>query len=153
MGEVVMSYFEFILQRPLDNLPTLGFILVGFIATVRQVLKLFSTQQNLQVGNQAIITQDNSLQSKLIEFLGALQKWAVDSRESDSKHREQDLQFRKEMLAVMKEVLARIDNTTIRIDGTTLATSADVKAIAAKLDRFDKGFGHVFNLLKKKGVI
>lgn len=134
-----MSYLELILQNPIQNLPTLGFILVGFVQVARQVLKLFSTQQNLQAGNQAIITQDNTLQSKLIEFMAALQKEIVDRRIAEDS-------FRNRLADIL-------DEKVTRIDGTTLATSADVKAIAAKLDRFDKGFGMVFRLLKTKGVI
>lgn len=153
MHGAIMSYFELILQRPIENLPTLGFILVGFFQVARMVLKLFSNQQNLQAGNQAIITQDNTLQSKLIEFLAMLQKEMVDRRIAEDGFRAQDVQFRAQMLAILEERVTRIDASTIRIDGTTLATSADVKSIAGKLDRIDKGFGYIFRLLKQKGVI
>ena len=153
MNGVIMNYLQLILQRPIENLPPLIFMLVGFFQVAKLALNLFSTQQNLQAGQQAITVQDNTLQSKLIEFMGALQKQNAEKQEAENQFRAQDLQFRKEMLSVMKEVLARVDNMTARIDGTTLATSADVKAIAAKLDRFDRGFGYVFKLMKAKGVI
>lgn len=141
-----MSYFELILQRPIENLPTLAFILVGFYHVARMAMNLFSSGQKLQAGSQAIIAQDNGLQSKLIEFLATFQKEMIDRRASDEA-------FRTRLADILDEFVKRIDTTTLRIDGTTMATSAEIRAIAAKLNKFDKAMGNFYVQLKKKGVI
>jgi hypothetical protein len=132
----VMSYFELILQRPLENLSALGLILLGFFQVVRLVMNFFFAQENnskeLQVGDQAIISQDNTLQSKLLDEMTA--------------RRVSDEQFKRELLDLL-------DEKASRIDATTLATLADVKAVAAHLKRFDTAFGSIYRKLKAKGVL
>lgn len=141
-----MSMFQLFLERPIENSTLIAFTLVGFFRVAQMVLKLFSNTQQLQAGNQAIITQDNTLQSKLIEFIGNLQKEMVDRRHSDEK-------FRRELLALVDETMSKIDKTTLRIDGTTSATSEEVKAIMLMLKRFDKGIGYIYKQLKAKGLL
>ena len=128
----IMSYLELILQKPIENLPTLAFILVGFFQVAKMAMGLFSTSQTLQAGSQKIIMQDNDVQKLFVEEMTA-------RRVSDEEHKRQ-------LVNLMNEFLKRIDDTT-------LATHADVKVIAAQMARFDKGFGLVYQKLKAKGVI
>lgn len=127
-----MSYLELIMQRPIENLPTLAFILVGFYQVAKKAMGLFSTSQELQAGNQKIITQDNGLQKLLVEEMTA-------RRVSDEEHK--------------RQLVALLNERVVRIDGTTLATMTDVKAMVARLERFDRGFGLVYQKLKERGVI
>lgn len=127
-----MSYLELILQRPLENMPTLIVILMGVYQIVKLVAGLFSS-------NQAIISQDNGLQGKTLDEMTA-------RRLSDEK-------LKNRLMDLLEEYVMRIDKTTLRIDGTTLVTSAEVKAMAVKLDKFDKAMGNFYKALKTKGVI
>lgn len=139
----LMSYFELILNNPLDHLTEIGLILIGFFQVAKVVMKFFFTQENnskeLQVGSQAIISQDNGLQKLLLEEMTA--------------RRVSDEQFKKRLLDVLDEKISRIDATTVVINGTTQATGADVKAVAAKLNSLDSAMGIIYRRLKAKGVI
>jgi hypothetical protein len=132
MDRAIMSYFELILQRPLENLPTLAFILVGFFQVAKMAMGLFSSGQKLQAGSQEIITQDNGLQSKLLDEMTA-------RRLSDEQ--------------IKNKIVGLLDEKVTRIDVTTLATHADIKAMAAQIARYDRAMGSIYRQLKEKGVL
>jgi hypothetical protein len=138
-----MEWFELILQKPIENLPAWIILMGVFLQLAKMALNLFSTAQNnatrLQQGNQAIIAQDNTLQSKLLDEMTA--------------RRVADEQFRTRLADLLDEKVTRIDGTTLRIDGTTIATSAEVKAIVQKIDKLDKAMGAFYRQLKKEGVL
>lgn len=138
-----MDYFELMLQRPLENIPEWLILIMAFLQIGRMALNLITTAQansaKLQQGSQAIISQDNTLQSKLLDEMTA--------------RRVSDEQLKIRLMDLIDEKVTRIDGTTLRIDGTTIATSAEVKAIVQKIDRLDKAMGVFYRLLKKEGVL
>jgi hypothetical protein len=139
----IMDYFDLMLQSPLDNIPEWLILIMAFLQIGRMALNLITTaltnSAKIQQGNQAIITQDNTLQSKLLDEMTA--------------RRVSDEQLKIRLMDILDEKVTRIDGTTLRIDGTTIATSAEVKAIFMKVDKLDKAMGVFYRQLKKEGVL
>lgn len=140
---MLMTWFEALLSRPVESIPTVFFILLGIIQVSKMVVNLFSSTSaanaKLQQGNQQIITQDNTLQGKLLDEMTA-------RRLSDERFKKSDEQFKKQLMDLLDEKVTRIDLTTI-------ATHGEAKAIRAELTKLQRGLTIIYKLLNAEGAI
>lgn len=135
-----MDWFQLLLDKPIENIPAWILVAMSFVQLSKMILNLVTSAQTnntrLQAGNQAIIAQDNGLQSKILDEMTA--------------RRISDESFRSRLADLLDEKVSRIDGTTTRIDGTTIATSAEVKAIIAHLQKLDKALLLMYRKIEKK---
>lgn len=131
-----MALLDALMQRPLENLPIGVLLVLGAFKLGGMIVQFFSTSNEnstkIQQGSQQIISQDNAMQSKMLDEMTA--------------RRISDEEFKRRFLDLHEE-------TVKRIDVTTSATHGTAQEIRAEIVKLKRGVTFIYQKLEREGML